>query len=375
VMGGAGDVGSRAVEDLASVEDVTRLTIADRNVSAAERLARRLTTAAEVRVCPVDAFDHRAVVAAMEGHDVAASALGPFHTFETRLARAAIEAGVDYASVCDEWDATEQVIDALDEEARRRGRTIVTGLGTSPGFTNLGVRFLSRDLERVTRVEISVYQPLDAGGGEAVMRHMLHIMTGQVACWRGGRRVTVPACSQTRTVEFPSFGKVQVWNMGHAEPVTLPRFLPGLEEVSFFMGYGRGAQLLVQPARLGLFRSRALLAGAVRLLLMLDRLFPSERPADGAVRLDVWGVRDGQPAHRMACGIGQMREATGLSLSIGTLMLGRRQLVSGGGGGGGGGVFAPEGCLDPLPFVRAMKEKGIAAYEDLAMTRPLQVDP
>ena len=36
VLGGAGDMGSRAVEDLATTEGVRRVTIADRNVPAAE---------------------------------------------------------------------------------------------------------------------------------------------------------------------------------------------------------------------------------------------------------------------------------------------------------------------------------------------------
>jgi hypothetical protein len=33
---------------------------------------------------------------------VAASALGPFYRFETEFVGAAIEAGVDYTSVCDD---------------------------------------------------------------------------------------------------------------------------------------------------------------------------------------------------------------------------------------------------------------------------------
>ena len=61
-----------------------------------------------------------------------------------------------------------------------------------------------------------------------------------------------------------------------------------------------------------------------------------------------------------------MEEATGLSLSVGTLMLGNRQLST-----TTGGVFGPEGCLEPARFLTAMKEKGICAYTDLAMTKPI----
>ncbi len=61
-----------------------------------------------------------------------------------------------------------------------------------------------------------------------------------------------------------------------------------------------------------------------------------------------------------------MREATGLALSVGTQMLARKELTV-----TEGGVYAPEACLDPVPCVSAMREKGFEAYEDLAMTKPL----
>lgn len=42
VLGGAGDMGSQAVETLAHCPDVRQITIADKNVAGAEALARRL---------------------------------------------------------------------------------------------------------------------------------------------------------------------------------------------------------------------------------------------------------------------------------------------------------------------------------------------
>ncbi len=367
VLGGAGDVGSRAVEDLASTPGVERVTICDRNVAAAEAIAARLRGApAAVEVVGVDADDHRAVVAALRGHDVAASALGPFHRFERPLARAAIEAGVDYASVCDEWQAAEQVLDELDAPARAAGVRVVTGLGASPGITSIGIRYVAQRVDRVRRADIYVYQPLDAGGGEAVLRHMLFIMSGDVATWRGGRRVTVPACSERRTVELPRFGAIDVWNMGHAEPLTVPRFIDGIEEVNFFMGYGRGARALVWPAKLGAFTTRRRVDATIRLLTRLERATRPPEPGLGALRLDVWGERGGREEHHTLCGVGQMREVTGLSLSVGALMLARRELAT-----DAPGVYAPEGCIDPAVFIDRMRAKGTVAYEDLAMTRPV----
>ena len=85
-----------------------------------------------------------------------------------------------------------------------------------------------------------------------------------------------------------------------------------------------------------------------------------------ALRVEVWGEQQGREVHRMACGVGEMRNATGTSLSVGTQLLARRQLTT-----TEGGVYGPEGCLEPRAFLAAMREKGIAAFADLAMTRPL----
>lgn len=367
VLGGAGDMASRAVEDLAVAPGVERVTVADRNAAAAREVAARLgDRPAMVDVREVDARDHAALVEAMRGYDVAASGLGPFYLYEAPLVRAAIEAGVDYASICDEWQAARTVIDDLDGPARENGVTVITGLGTSPGVSNLGAAYLSAGMDTVKRVHVNVYQPLDAGGGEAVVRHMLHIISGQVVVWRAGKSQMVPACSEERLVEFPRFGPIKVWNMGHSEPETLPRYMPDLEEASFHMGFGSGSNLLIRPAGWGLFRQPAILNAVARFLAWLEQATSSGEPELGAVRLDVWGIEGGEEVHRMACGIGQMREVTGLSLSIGAQMLARKELLV-----DAGGVYAPEACLDPGAFLTALREKGMQAYTDLAMTEPI----
>ena len=103
-----------------------------------------------------------------------------------------------------------------------------------------------------------------------------------------------------------------------------------------------------------------------RLIDWLEAATRGPEPDWGAVRVDAWGERKGKPVHRMLCGIGQMREATGISLAIGTIMLARKQLLT-----EAGGVYAPAACLDPLPFIQAMKAKGLQAFHDLEMKEPV----
>ena len=359
-------MGSRAVEDLAVSDGVTSVTIADRNAAASARLAESLRgKGAAIDVKAVDADDHAGLVEAMRGCDVAASALGPFFLYEPKLVDAAVEAGVNYCSICDEWGPAEAVMDRFHDRARAKGVTVITGLGASPGLTNLTACYLAGRLDRARSVEISIYLPLDCGGGIAALRHGLHIMTEETAVWRNGERVMMRACSEERTVEFPRFGNIRTWNMGHSEPATLPRFIDGLDRVDFFMGFGQGASLVVRLARSGLFNGKRRAEVIVRVVDALERLTSGPEPSPGAMRVDVCGEKDGESTHLMSCGTGGMREITGLALSVGALMLGERKLTV-----KGGGVYPPEGCLDAATFLAHLAERGIQGYEDLEMARP-----
>lgn len=366
VLGGAGDMGSRAVEDLAVGDGVRLVTVADRDKRAAGELVARLKgRGAEVDFKTIDANDHDGLVRAMRGYDVAASTLGPFYLFEQKLVRAAVEAGVHYCSICDEFEAAEAVIDNFHEQAREKDVTVITGLGTSPGLTNVAVRHAAAGMDRTRKADIYVYMPLEGGGGPAVVSHMLHILTGEMAVWRDGKRVMIKALSEERVVKFPKFGEVKTWNMGHSEPATVPRFIPGIEEVNFFMGMGTGSGILIRPARWGLFNNPRVADFIGKIISFIETKTAGE-PQWGAVRVDVWGEKGGKETHRILCGIGQMREATGLSLSVGAQMVAQKRILT-----EKGGVYAPEAAIDPLTFIEMIRERGIEAYEDIEMTVPV----
>ncbi len=370
VLGGAGDMGSKAVEDLAVHPDVDAVTIADYNESAANAVVQRLTDATAIlRVQPVDANDHDALVEALRGHDVAASALGPFYHFEPLLVRAALEAGVDYISICDDWLGAQKILDEYDEPARRQGRIVISGMGASPGLSNIGVRMLAAQLDKPRKAVIAVYMPLESGEGLAVLKHVLFAYGSTAPTWRNGRLENIPAGSIAADVQFPKFGRIRAWNVGHTEPVTIPRFLPDFEEVTLLMGMGPGTRLFVWLGRLGLFSTPKRID---RVANFLSRILPSGEPGapkpEGAIRIDVEGEKGGKPVHLMACGTAEMRPATGGPLAIGTVMLAKRQLLV-----SEGGVYAPEAAFDPEAVLRELSKQGIATYSDLEMSKPIVV--
>lgn len=368
VLGGAGDMGSLTVEDLAVQPDVQLVTIADYNVAAAEKVRQRLAGAkARVEVRQVDANNHQQLVEAIKGHDVCASALGPFFKFEPLCLRAAIDAGVNYTSICDDWIACERVLDELDAPARAAGVVAITGIGASPGITNLIAAHLADGMDPVRRIDVSCYQPWNAGGGEAVLRHLLFIVSGEIASFQNGRAGRAAACSETASFDMPRYGKRTLWNLGHAEPVSLPRFFPSLQAVNFFMGMGTGMGLLVAMARRGWFNTEAKMDRVIRLLTPLEKWLTGGTPGLSAIRVDAWGQLNGKEVHKMACGTGTMRECTSYALSVGTLVLARGQALA-----TQGGVYAPESSLPLEPMLEGLRARGVDGYYDTAMTQPLQ---
>lgn len=365
VLGGAGDMGQRAVRTLATYPEVQRITIADQNAARAAALAAELGGAPRCVACPVDVTDTAALVMALRGHQVAASAVGPFYKFELPCVQAALKAGVDYVSLCDDYDAAQTVL-ALDGEARALGRRVLTGMGWTPGLSNVLTRRGVDSLDAAEDVDIAWAGSAADSRGFAVVLHTIHIFTGQVPTWMNGRQVRVPAGSGTLRLRFPPpLGEVAVFHVGHPEPVTIPRFIPGLRQVTL-----RGG--LTEPFlnRLGLWIAAAGLTSSVRkkdwvgrlifrLLPMLERLGPRGIPCSG-LRVEVRGRKEGRRVRLLLSLAASMEMLTGVPLALGALLMGRGQVER-------RGVFAPEadGAIDPLTLITLLQDHGLTVTEVL----------
>jgi saccharopine dehydrogenase-like NADP-dependent oxidoreductase len=361
VLGGAGDMASRAVRELAAEPDVTALTVADQNLEAASRLAAEL--GAKVTALQVDANDHQALVAAMRGHDAAASGIGPFYRYEAKVACAAIEAGVPYVSLCDDYDAAQAVL-ALDAEARAAGVTVLTGLGWTPGLSNVLARKAAEQFDQVDEINVAWGSSASDSEGYAVILHTLHIFSGLVPSYQKGRLVSVPAGSGKEEILFPPpAGTITCYHLGHPEPVTLPRFLPGREVRTVTLKGGLAEQplneLAIWLARLRLTDTPAkkdILGQIIKATLpLLSKLGQAEVPSS-AVRVDVDGWQDGVYRQVSYGAAAHMSEITGLPLAIGALMLARGEIHM-------PGVVAPEACIAPDPFLAEMERRGVAIHD------------
>jgi lysine 6-dehydrogenase len=340
VLGGAGDMGNEAVRALAVHPGVEEVMVADLNLNAAQSLSGEL--GGSVRACHLDVLDHQGLVEAIRGYDVALGFVGPFVYFERRQAEAAIEAGVHYVSIADDFEAARHAL-ALDEAARQAGVTVITGLGNCPGLTNLLAKKGAQSMDHPRRVHIAWFGGADDAGGYANYRHAVHIFCGKVPSFEHGREVLVRSGSGREDVEFPSpCGRLPVYYTGHAEPVTIPKNISSLEEVTLKGGIWPNwlARAGISLERVGLLRGEGSQKFWADFFYRVLPRLPSGKCTVSGFRIDVWGEKNGREAHCWYAGADRMKRITSIPTALGAVMVASGEIEK-------RGVFSPEALIDP----------------------------
>ncbi len=369
VFGGSGDMGRRAALELARTPGVERVTIVGRSQASAERAEagiRRALAASPgqgspgtaLAIAAVDAAETQAVVHLMREHDVAVGALGPFYLYEEHLVRASVQARTPYASICDDADATAAAL-SLDDEARSAGVPVLTGIGWTPGLSNLLALRAARRMESTGAVRIAWAGASGPSPGPAVVFHTMHIFSGDITTYKNGRHERIRAGSEPEPVRFPEpLGTLPVCHVGHPEPLTLPRYLPGVKVVSLKGGVVEPLLhgLAAWTGRMGLTAThgrRALMSKLLRPFIpLLCRIGSRGNWAGLVVRVE--GVEGGKPKVMESAAIGTMDALTSIPLAIGALALARGDIRR-------AGVFPPEaeGSLEPELFLAQLAERGV----------------
>lgn len=360
VLGGAGDMGAGVVRDLARYSKATEIVIADMNEHKGKKLSKELGDE-RLTVEKVDARSRESLVEVMKGSAAVAGALGPFYLFERPIVEAAIEAGANYVSICDDHDAVESVLE-LDLEARQKGRRILTGLGWTPGLSNMLARRGYNRLDQAAAVRIYWAGSVGDSKGLAVILHLIHIFTGRVVSYRGGKTERIKAGSEKETVQFSSpLGQVNTYHLGHPEPITIPLYLERLQEVVLKGGMVEHYINLLAKfvSSLGLTRNRLAKQALGWFFKIVTPLFPADKKRSlSGIRVDVSGTKNDRPLHLSFSTAGPMRKLTGLPLSIGTIMMAENRIPR-------FGVFGPEAdnAVDCEAFFGELGRRGIKIEE------------
>ena len=359
VLGGAGNMGSTVVRTLAKQQGI-EVVVADCEEKAAQALASELA----IRAVGVDVVDRESLEGVLDSTDIVVNCVGPFFRFAPRICLTAVRRGVHYVDICDDAEPTLEML-TYDSMARSSGAMAVIGCGWTPGITNVCARLGAEMMDRPETVEIawvaseSDVDP-EARGGVAVEQHVLHILSRPVTIFRGGEWTTVsPLSADTLEVAAPKpLGRVRAYVCGHPEPVTLPRYLPSLRDVTV-----RGAivpaavdQIYSLLVKLGAAESEDMMIEAGQLLADLAHYFATDGrrtlPPYSAAVIEVRGLKDAvERTARFSC-IDHMDRLTGIPAAVAAIMIadGRVQQA---------GAMPPEAAFEPRAFLSELKRQGI----------------
>lgn len=367
VLGGAGNMGSAVVRSLAEGGGL-EVVVADCRLDAARSVAQSIGGVSTVEV---DVTRRESLEAAIGPSDIVVNCIGPFYRHAPAVCLAALQRGAHYVDICDDDDPTEAML-SYDPIARAKGLVALVGIGWTPGITNVCARRAADRLDEVERIDVvwvgsatdTTGQP---GSGVGVIQHVFHAINRPVPMFLDRRWVRVdPLSEELLEVEVPEpFGRVKAYYCGHPEPVTLPRFLPEVREVTV-----RGAimppavdELFAFLVRMGFAETEERIDQAPGFLLQLTPALAAvgmlNAPPTSAAVVEVRGSKGGSPrTFRYAC-VDRMHRLTGIPCAIAVRMLAQGRVQ-------GAGVLAPEAALPAEEFLSELERAGIKVTEEVA---------
>ena len=369
VLGGAGTMGFEVVKLLLE-RTVGEITVADASVKGLKRVEAELGN--KVKTACADVNDREAVVKLLKGADVVISTVGPFYKYAASVIKAAIDARVNLIDIDDDFDATRDSLE-LDDDARKAGITAIIGMGASPGVTNLMAKLGASRMDRTDDIRLYWGESAIDPTGSAAMMHWFHITAEKVPVFINGKWVEAQGFTEPEVVEFlPPVGKLEVVLTGHPEPVSLPRYIKGVKNVSIKgalyppkmmelyrwlidTGFGSNEMFMVNDSVSMPFRELA-----VRIIRSIPRFAPGYfkdiledalgkyEGCAGTFKIVVNGQKAGRQVTRT---YDLMADNVAHSTALPAVMAAQALLD---GKVKEAGVMAPEGALDAAMFLEAM---------------------
>jgi saccharopine dehydrogenase (NAD+, L-lysine-forming) len=366
VLGGAGGMGQGVARDLIKQQHVTTVVLGDLYPDP-ERLAPKLRKSEKVNLIKMDVNNHAAMVSEFEKTDVVINCAGPFYKTAVPVARAAVEAKVNYIDICDDYEGTEVLFNSeIDGIAREAGITVLTGMGSDPGTNNVLVKWYADRLDRVDDIYLYWVVSIAELAG-AAWDHSLHMTLGKIPQYLNGELVLVEGGEGEVDAEFlEPLGACHVRYVGHPQPLTIPKYIKGVKNVII-----KGAliprwvdELIKQQKDTGFLGTQSVDVNGAKvtpydLALKLWETIPEGRdngPQSSGLKVIVKGQRQGANVTYTADMVGRMAPGTGLPASIAALMMDNGAVTE-------KGVVAPEGCIDPASFLDEFLKRGAKIHQ------------
>ncbi len=343
--------------------------VTSRSLERARKTAQELNERAKsdrISGVAVNIEDRNELVNAMKDIDVVVNMVGPYYEYGTKVMNASIEAGIDYADICDEFIAVKEMV-KLNEKAKKAGVRQLICLGSSPGLSNIQARYSANRLDRVNEIHIAWASSQTDPFGPSVMKHCIHCFSGSHQ-YLNGKLVEVPPFSGRKIIEFlPPVGEVEVVYFDHPEPFTIPMYIKGVNNVTVRGGiFPADIHQLIEPwTKSGLNLTEPLkvdgyeitpidfLTSATMKIMSMKKDVPSA----AAQRVDVIGEKNSEIVRHIHTSVGTMAGGTCVSAFIGIMMMVKNKIKE-------FGVLPPE-TIDPELFFEELKRRRKLAYTEI----------
>ena len=376
VLGGTGGMGQGVARDLIKQEQIKKVILGDINTDP-NRVQEKLRASDKVSLVRIDVNDHNGLVSAIKEADVVVNCAGPFYKTAVAVARAAVEAKVNYIDICDDYEATDILFASdIDRAAKEAGITVLTGMGSDPGTNNVIVKWYANQLDRVDEIALFWVVSIAELAG-AAWDHSLHMTLGKIPQYLDGKLEYVEGGTGEETAQFlEPLGTCQVRYVGHPQPITMPRYIKGVKRVII-----KGAlipswvdELIKEQKETGFLGREPIEVRGTKIVpydltLRLWDAIPKNRdkgPFSSGLKVIVKGERKGKQVTYTADIVGRMAPGTGLPASIAALMLEAGEVKV-------KGVVAPEGCIDPEKFIAALVKRGARIHQTETIRSMLEV--
>src|SRR5512139_610880 len=376
VLGGTGGMGQGVARDLIKQEQIKKVILGD-ILTDPGRLQEKLRASEKVSLKKIDVNDHNGLVSTIRDANVVVNCAGPFYKTAVAVARAAVEAKVNYIDICDDYEATDILFASdIDQAAQEAGITVLTGMGSDPGTNNVIVKWYANQLDRVDEIALFWVVSIAELAG-AAWDHSLHMTLGKIPQYLNGKLEYVEGGTGEETAQFlEPLGSCQVRYVGHPQPLTIPRYIKGVKNVVI-----KGAlipswvdQLIREQKETGFLSKDPVEVKGTKIVpydlsLRLWDSIPKNRdkgPFSSGLKVTVKGEREGKEVTYTADIVGRMAPGTGLPASIAALMLDAGEVKV-------KGVVAPEGCIDPEKFIAALVKRGAKIHQTKTIRSMLEV--
>ena len=366
VIGGTGGMGQGVARDLIKQGQIAEVILGDINIDP-NRVQEKLKVSEKVSLVKIDVNDHNGMVEAIKKVDVVVNCAGPFYKTAVAVARAAVEAKVNYIDICDDYEAAEILFASdIDKAAKEAGITVLTGMGSDPGTNNVLVKWYANKLDRVDEIYLYWVVSIAELSG-AAWDHSLHMILGNIPQFLDGKLEYVEGGSGEEIENFlEPLGQCLISYVGHPQPFTIPRYIKDVKKVII-----KGAlipiwvdKLIKEQKATGLLSKEPIEVKGAKIVpydltLKLWDKIPQERdngPAASGLKVIVKGERKGKEVTYTADIVGRMAPGTGLPASIAALMMDAGEVVA-------KGVVAPEGCIDPDKFLAELLKRGAKIHQ------------